>query len=468
MLREKCAMYGVLVIGVWIATATASDEDLAPRKSTRPSIVLILADDLGYGDLACYGREDIETPNLDRLARQGVRFTNHYANGPECSPTRTALLTGRYQQWIGGLECAIGTGNVGRYDDAVRLREKNELGLPTEEQTIVRLLKDAGYTTAITGKWHLGYEPQFAPDLHGFDYTFYCIGGGMDYFHYLDTVAGYNLFQKGDPIRREGYFTDLMTDEAIRFVKRHKDEPFFLYVPYTCPHSPFQGPGDRRDDPLPLDSPLWNQGSAPPDVYIAMIEHMDKRIGDLLETLDDEGLSESTVVIFASDNGGTRSARNEPFSRIKGSTFEGGIRVPAMVRWPGVVPAGVVSDQACITFDFTASIGRIAGVTPSADRPFEGIDIIKHVAERKGDFERTLYWRKPRGDTVWKGVRHGSLKYIGHKRGDTYREYLFDLASDLGEENDLKDARPGDFARLKQLYDAWEEKVRRNRRGRPQ
>ena len=443
-------------------------QELDAKPNARPNIVLILADDMGYGDLACYGREDINTPHLDQLARQGVRFTNHYANGPECSPTRTALLTGRYQQWVGGLECAIGTGNVGRYDDAIRLREQNALGLPVQEQTIVRLLKDAGYATSITGKWHLGYEPQFAPQHHGFDYTFYCVGGGMDYFHYLDTVAGYNLFQDGNPIRREGYFTDLLTDEAIAVVERQKDNPFFLYVPYTCPHSPFQGPHDHTPDPLPLDSPLWNQGKAPPDVYVAMIEHMDRCIGRILAKLDALKLDDNSVVIFASDNGGTASARNAPLSGIKGSTFEGGIRVPAIVRWPGVIPAGVVSDQACITFDFTTSIARIAGVTPATEKPFEGIDIIRHVAEDKPDFDRTLYWRKPRGETLWKGVRQGTLKYVGQRRGDAYHEYLFDLAGDIAEKEDLKELRPDDFVRLKGLYDAWEERVRRNRRGRPE
>jgi N-acetylgalactosamine-6-sulfatase len=432
----------------------------------RPNIVFILADDLGYGDLGCYGREDIKTPNLDRLARQGARFTSHYANGPECTPTRAAFLTGRYQQWVGGLECAIGTGNIGRYDDALRLSQKNDLGLPVEEQTIVRLLKKAGYATAITGKWHLGYEPKFAPHLHGFDYSFYCIGGGMDYFHYLDPEAGYNLFQGGNPIRREGYFTDLLTDEAIKFVKKQtKDAPFFLYVPYTCPHSPFQGPNDKQPNPLPLDSPLWNQGKAPPDVYIAMIEHMDKRIGDLLKTIDDNGLSNNTVVIFAGDNGGTRSARNAPFSNTKGSTYEGGIRVPGIVRWPAVVPAGVESHQACITFDFTASIARIAGVKPAADKPFEGIDIIRHVAEKKPDFDRTLYWRKPRGETVWKGVRQGSLKFVAQKQGDRETEFLFDLSADPAEKTDLKTDRRADFERLKALYHDWEAEVRRNRRG---
>ncbi len=272
----------------------------------RPNFVFILADDLGYGDLGCYGREEIETPILDQLAKQGVRFTSHYANGAECTPTRAALLTGRYQQWIGGLECAIGTGNVGRYDDAIRLRETNDLGLPVEEPTIGKALKAVGYSTALCGKWHLGYEPKFSPNHHGFDHAFYCIGGGMDYFHYLDDVAGYNLFLDGQPVSRDGYFTDLITDDAIRFLdKRDSVKPFFLYLPYTCPHVPFQGPQDYRDNPLPLDSPLWNQGSAPPQTYIAMIEHMDRRIGDLLQALEENGVANDTVVIFASDNGGT-------------------------------------------------------------------------------------------------------------------------------------------------------------------
>jgi N-acetylgalactosamine-6-sulfatase len=217
-----------------------------------------------------------------------------------------------------------------------------------------------------------------------------------------------------------------------------------------------------------LDSPLWNQGQAPPDVYLSMIERMDACIGQLLAKLDSLRLAESTVVIFASDNGGTGSARNAPYSGIKGSTYEGGIRVPALARWPGVLPAGTVSDQACITFDFTASIARIAGVRPSPEKPFEGIDILRHVAEARPDFDRTLYWRKPRGDTLWKGVRQGSLKYIGQKRGDDYREFLFDIASDVAEKTDLKNSRPEDFARLKRLYDQWEETVRRDRRGRPE
>jgi len=429
----------------------------------KPNIIFILADDLGYGDLGCYGRRDIKTPVIDGIADEGVRFTNYYANGPECSPTRTAFLTGRYQQRVGGLECAIGTGNVGRYDDAIRLRETHDLGLPVEETSIARMLKDAGYATAITGKWHLGYEPKFAPHLHGFDHAFYCIGGGMDYFHYLDTVAGYSLFLNGNPVRREGYFTDLATDEAIKFIDKHADEPFFLYVPYTAPHSPFQGPDDYRPDPLPLDSPLWNQGKAPPDVYIAMIEHMDKCIGRILRALDERGLTGNTVVVFSSDNGGTGSARNSPLSKIKGSTFEGGIRVPAMARWPGVIGKGLVSDQVCITMDFSASIVRIAGAVVPPGRQFDGLDILKLVEAGRPPRKRTLFWRGRRGEQTWRAVRDGDMKYIRRTdRGQT-GQYLFDLKEDIGETQNLLEDRPKEVSRLKALLAQWEKQVQHSR-----
>ncbi len=443
-----------------VAPRASPDRDAFRQK---PNIVFILADDLGYGDLGCYGRQDIKTPVIDRVAAEGVRFTQYYANGPECSPTRTAFLTGRYQHRVGGLECAIGTGNVGRYDDAIRLRETHDLGLPVEETSIARMLKDAGYATAITGKWHLGYEPKFAPHLHGFDHAFYCIGGGMDYFHYLDTVAGYNLFLNGNPIRREGYFTDLATDEAIKFIERHADGPFFLYVPYTAPHSPFQGPDDYRPDPLPLDSPLWKQGQAPPDVYVAMIEHMDKCIGRILKVLDDKGLTQDTVVIFSSDNGGTGSARNAPLSKIKGSTFEGGIRVPAVARRPGVIPKGVVNDQVCITMDFSASIVRIAGATVPRGREFDGLDILKLVETGRPPRKRTLFWRGRRGDRTWRAVRDGDLKYIRRTGGGRTEEYLFDLKEDVGETRNLLDERPEEVRRLKAMLTGWEKQVQHAR-----
>ena len=439
-------------------------------KETRPNVILLLADDLGYGDLGCYGNENITTPVLDRLARQGVRLTHHYANGPECTPTRVALLTGKYQQWVGGLECAIGTGNVGRYDDAIRLRAKDDLGLPTAQSTLIRHLKQAGYRTAIFGKWHLGYEPKFNPQRHGFDETFYCIGGGMDYFHYLDNKAGYNLFQDGQPVSGEGYFTDMVTDHAIHFLKRQtKDQPFFLYVPYTCPHFPFQGPNDRQDDPLTLDSPLWNQNTAPPKVYREMIEHMDRRIGDLLGCLNESPeIRSQTLVIFASDNGGSGSARNYPCRGIKGETYEGGIRVPAILHWPGYLNEGQVSTQTSMTFDFSASIAKLAGVETQDLDHYEGIDIVSHLRDKKADLRRTLFWRKPRGDTVWMGVREGNWKLVARSDAGSSKAELFNLEDDPRESVDLAEEHPQIFERLRDSYSRWETQTRAERRGRPE
>ncbi len=412
----------------------------------RPNIVFILADDLGYGDLACYGREDIKTPNLDQLARDGVRFTSHYANGAECTPTRTAFLTGRYQQRVGGLECAIGTGNVGRYDDAVRLRATHDLGLPAEEQTIARLLCDAGYSTAITGKWHLGYEPKFAPHLHGFDHAFYCIGGGMDYFHYLDTVAGYNLFQNGNPIRREGHFTDLATDEAIEFLKRQtKDKPFFLYLPYTCPHSPFQGPDDKRADPLPLDSPLWSQGNAPPDVYVAMIEHMDRRIGDVLESLDRRGFSNDTIVIFASDKNNVELDANGGLRGNKGSVYEGGIRVPLVMRWPAKITAdsalkaGTTTDRVVDITDLLPTFCELAGApTPVG---IDGVSIAPTLLSTGHQRNREFIIHEAGGSSSIIRGRHKLIRSVP-KRSKKVTWELYDLDDDHAEQNNIAGKHP--------------------------
>jgi len=440
---------------------------IAIAEDTPPNIVFILADDLGYGDLGCYGNAKIDTPRLDEMARQGVRFTAHYANGPECSPTRAAFLTGRYQQWIGGLECAVGTGNVGRYDDAVRLRETNDLGLPASIPTLPSVLKDAGYSTAIFGKWHLGYEAKFAPKHHGFDESYYCIGGEMDYFHYIDLAAGYNLFRDGQPIRDEGYFTDRMTDAAVQFLKRTQAKPYFLYLPYTCPHAPFQGPADRHKHPLPLDSLLWKQGKAPSKVYRAMIERMDQCIGRVLDSIDAKESGHSTLVVFASDNGGTRSARNVPLRGIKGGTFEGGIRVPAIAVWPGRLPAGAECDIPCLTFDFTQSFANVAKSKFPDSHVLDGIDILDLVANEKPAPERTLYWRKPRGNSIWRGLRSGKWKYVAQQVDSAEKQYLFDLNRDPSETKNLFTQESELAKGLRVKFDAWEELTRRNRRGRP-
>ena len=429
---------------------------------SRPNVVILLADDLGYRDLGCYGVKDIRTPAIDALASRGVKFTHFYANGPECSPTRTAFLTGRYQQRVGGLECAIGTGNVGRYDDAIRLRETHDLGLPASETSLAQMLKAAGYATAMIGKWHLGYEDKFAPNHHGFDYALYCQGGGMDYFHHVEETPAHDhvLRLNGKDERRDGYFTDIVADEAERFIAAHREQPFFLYLPFTAPHAPYQGPGDRRPEPLPRDSALWNQSKGPPAVYAAMVERLDQAVGRVVGSLEKNGLTERTLVIFMSDNGGTKSARPSGLREFKGTTFEGGIRVPCIVRWPGVLPENATTTQAAMTIDLTASIIGATKAKPPAGRVLDGIDVLARIAERKPEVARTLFWRGRRGDSTWRAVRDGSLKYVYRTvNGATSVEGLFDLKTDEAEQKDLRASRPKDVERLRGLLAAWEKKV---------
>lgn len=455
-------MSAAVAAGV-LARAAGAAETPAPTAAAakRPNIVFILADDLGYGDVGCYGAPDIRTPVLDGLATQGVRFTQAYAAAPECSPTRTAFLTGRYLQRVGGLECAIGVGGVGRYDDAERLAAKGELGLPVEEMSIARLLKDAGYATACIGKWHLGYDQaKFGPNRHGFDYAFGPIGGNCDYFKHTEADGLKVLYENGRQVDRDGYMTELLTDAAVRFIgDQSPAKPFFLYLPYTAPHSPYQGPKDAATAPPAEGASL----AVLRGKFCEMVEAMDAGIGRVLKALDDRGHAAHTLVIFMSDNGGDARGRNAPFSGAKSSTFEGGIREPCIARWPGVLKAGTASDQPCITMDFSASILAAAGAAAAPGRPFEGIDIIRHVAEGRPALHRTLFWRYRRADRTRKAVRDGSLKLVSVADAKGAEEWLFDLAADPAEKNDLKAARPADFQRLKGLLAAWEKDVQPKR-----
>jgi arylsulfatase A-like enzyme len=449
--RQFLTYSGLLAAG---ALGIGSCRTTVSGRTGSPNILLIMADDLGYGDAGCYGCPDIRTPNIDRIAAEGVRFTSFYANAPECTPTRAALLTGRYPQRVGGLECAIGVGNVGRYDDAIRLRETHDLGLPASETSIARLLRSAGYATALCGKWHLGYEPEFSPSHHGFDHWFGPIGGAVDYFHHCEPTGEPGLRLNGRPVERRGYLTDLITQDAVDFLRPKRRRPFFLYVAYTAPHTPYQGPDDEWPEPVPEDA--YNKGSRA--TYKTMVERMDEGIGTILDALEESGLAQDTLVIFMSDNGATRVGRNEPFSGNKGNLFEGGIRVPCVASWPGVLPQGVVSDQPCMTMDFSQSIVRAAGVQPP--RPFDGLDILGLAETGAPVQSRTLFWRGRRAQWTRKAVRDGTMKYISLANADSVQEYLFDLDADPGEKNNLLSERPEEARRLRQLLQEWENEVR--------
>ncbi len=423
----------------------------AANPAEQPNIVLILTDDMGYGDLGCYGHPVARTPNVDRLAREGVLFTQHYSNGPECSPTRTALLTGRYQQRVGGLECAIGTGNVGRYDDAIRLAQRRELGLPAGQTVIPGALKDAGYVSGVFGKWHLGYEPAFNPMEHGWDEFFGYMGGNVHYFNHRELSDLHVLFDGRLPVYRKGYMTHLITDASIDFIQRHKDRPMFLYVSHEAPHFPFQGPGD--EDKIVTEKNWMERDHK---TYVDMLQDLDSEVGRLLAAIDQAGLRDKTIVVFVSDNGGlARAANMGPLRGAKSTTLEGGIRVPLIIRWPGQIQANTRSHQVSLTFDLTRSFLRLAGAE-LPDRKLDGYDIVGHVSQGLPDFSRTLFWRGKRGDRTWWAVRDGDVKYVRKRESGQQEEWLFDLSSDIHEENDLLSARSSEANRLKKLLGAWE------------
>ncbi|MBW3540823.1 MAG: sulfatase-like hydrolase/transferase [Planctomycetes bacterium] len=427
----------------------------ASAEARRPNVLLILVDDMGTGDLSCYGARDVETPRIDRLAAEGLRFTAYYAAGAECTPTRTALLTGQYPQRVGGMECAIGTGNVGRYDDAVRLAARSELGLPPRDAVLAPALQQAGYDTAIFGKWHLGYDLKFNPLDHGFDCFFGFLGGYVDYFTHEELSDLAVLYEGRRPVERNGYMTELIADDAVRFLESPREQPFFLYVAFSVPHFPFQAPGDATGRTV-LPEKL-TEGTR--ETYIEMLRDMDRHTGRILDALEKAGLAGDTVVVFASDHGAMRPGSNGRFRGFKGGLFEGGIRTPLIVRWPGRIARGSDCAQPTITMDLTAALLRVAGTRPPADHPADGIDILRHVEEQRPEFSRTLFWRARRANRTWRAVRDGDWKFVSKVEDGAQDEWLFDVARDPAEERDLLTERLDAAEKLRAKLSKWERDV---------
>ena len=425
------------------------------------NIVVIFADNMGYGDLGCYGAPDAKTPVIDALAGQGVRFTNYYANGPECTPTRTAFMTGRYPQRIRGLECALGSGNVGRYDHAFELADRKELGLPPERNTLLKSLKAKGYRAAGFGKWHLGYEPKFLPPHHGFDYFLAALGGTVDYWYHNEPNGTPVLYENLERVTREGNLTNLITDGALKFLdEQEANRPFFLYLPYTAPSAPLQSPTEKPAAPKvskAWDSKDWQAGSR--QDYVDLVEALDAAVGEVLAKLEARGFADDALVIFASDNGGNDRARNAPFRGYTSDLFDGGIHVPCIVRWPDVLPEGKVDDRQLLTLDLTASILAAAGAVRNDDEALDGIDVLADVAAGRPAVKRDLFWRARRADRTWRAVRSGSMKYLTYRDDKGIDEYLFNLADDPGERNNLLSEDPGAAARLKDALLRWEKDV---------
>ena len=390
---------------------------------TKPNIVLIVADDLGYGDVACYG-SSIQTPNLDRLAREGTRFTDFHSNGAVCSPTRCALMTGRYPQRAG-----------------IAGLVRGEKGMSPDEFTIAEAMKASGYVTGMFGKWHLGELPQFNPVQQGFDEYKGLLGGRIDYFTHQAAGKPHRLdwWNGVDSLEEKGYSTTLIADHSIDFIRRSKSKPFFLYVAFNAPHTPLQFPGatDGKD----------------PEAYRKVVAWMDQETGRILAALQEAGLADTTFVFFLSDNGGheVQGGSNKPLRGFKGSFWEGGHREPAIARWPGHVSAGKVTDQTALGMDLMPTVMELAGAALLADRKLDGISLVSLLLREQPLPPRKLFWAQGKD---W-AMRDGPWKLL--HEGDA--EYLFDLVKDLGEQHDLSAQIPERVKNMRAEFQAWAKDV---------
>jgi arylsulfatase A-like enzyme len=436
-------MAGV-VLGTMSVIASPAGAQRTGDATSKPNVVLIVTDDIGYGDFGAYGARDIRTPNIDRLAKEGAKLTDFYA-APQCTPTRAALITGRYPQRV-LLERALGSSG-----DAL------EQGLPATGRSLPQLVKNNGYATGLIGKWHLGYKPEFGPNAHGFDYFFGFLSGYIDFYTHTRGGDGHSdLFENTAPIEEEGYMTDLITARATRFIAQHAAGPFFLEVTYNAAHWPFQPPGHPSRAPrnAAFQGPADSIAATRAD-YAAMVERADLGVGRIVRTLDSLGLTRRTLVIFTNDNGGEWLSRYAPLFHRKDTLWEGGIRVPAIFRWPGRIPPGRTSEQVGITMDLTATILAATGSAVPADARLEGIDLLPILEGRERPVERTLFWRIATPARQQRAARQGAWKLLVD--GDDL--LLFNLRDDIGERTDLAARRPELVRRLLPLLRAWEADV---------
>ena len=406
------------------------------RANRRPNFVFILADDLGYADLGCYGGREDCSPNIDRIASEGLRFTNGYANSCVCSPSRFAIATGRYQHRLRG-----------GFDEPINSAAP-QLGLPPGHPTMASLLRDAGYRTALVGKWHMGALPWFGPLKSGYDEFFGFRGGAVDYFKHEvsfgpTTPTRHDLYEGDEEVHREGYLTDLLTQRAVEFIERQgKETPFLLSLHYNAPHWPWETRDDAEEAERITNIAHLDGGSV--SIYLRMIHHMDEGIGRVLEALDRAGIGDDTVVVFTSDNGGERFSDTYPLMGKKMDLLEGGIRVPCVVRWPARLPAGETYDRLAIGMDWAPTFVAAAGASANQKYPFDGIDLF-------GDpVERNLFWRMNYRNQ--KAVRSGVWKYLSVDGN----EFLYDLSEDERERANVRYRQPGKFEELQDAYLEWD------------
>lgn len=410
------------------------------RPGKRPNFLFILGDDLGWADLSSYGAPHIRTPHLDRLAAQGVRFTQAYAGSATCSPTRFSLYTGRYPgRTEGGLAEPIGD---------------RAQGLDPNHPTLASLLKRAGYATALIGKWHCGWLPDHSPTKSGWDEFFGNFGGALEYFSKLGQLGDYDLYEGDATYKDLRYYTTVLTERAVEYVGRDHDRPWLLNVNFTTPHWPWLTEDDEETGAAIADEVrsgnvlgalLHNDGGSV-EKYREMVENLDASVGKVLAALRRAGQEENTVVVFASDNGGERFSYQWPLSGGKSELLEGGIRVPTVLRWPARVDGRQVSHEPLYSPDWTATLLELGGARPDPAYPLDGHSLAGYLLRGRELPERDLFWRV-RGN---RALRRGDWKYYRDAQG---RDHLYDLSADAREQADLAADRPELLAELKA---AWE------------
>ena len=408
-------------------------------QAQRPNIIYIMSDDMGYADLSSYGQTKYATPNLDRLAAEGIKFTNAYAAAPICTPTRVAFMTGRYPART----------PVGLMEPLTPSKRDSTIGLTPAYPSLPGLLKKVGYATALVGKWHLGFQQDQSPNNNGFDYFFGIHSGAADYVSHLGDSRTNDLYENEQLVTVPGYLTNLIAEKAVAFIKQPQAKPFFLSVMFTAPHWPWQAPGDA-----PYKDTVNFRAGGSPAKYAAMMKSMDDAVANILKALEEANLSANTLVIFTNDNGGERYSDNGKFTGGKPSLWEGGIRVPAFARWPGKIAPGSQTQQVAVTMDWTATILRTAGAKADPAFPLDGIDLTNILAGKDTLHERSLHWRTTHRSNH-KAMRKGDWKYLQDEKG----EYLFDLSTDEAEKNDLKTKAPEKFQSLKKEYETWQATV---------
>ncbi len=423
----------------------------------RPNVIIIYTDDQGSIDTHAYGAADLATPNMDRLAREGVRFTQFYAPAPVCSPSRAGLLTGRYPVRAGV------PGNVSS--------TQGDPGMPAEQTTIAEMMKTAGYGTAHIGKWHLGYSPETMPNAQGFDYSFGHMGGCIDnysHFFYWHGPNRHDLWENGEMVHAPGrYFPDLMVEKAVDYIDAQAGAPFFMYFAMNVPHYPYQG------DPKWLEYYDQKGVEYPRNLYAAFVSSQDERIGHLLDALEARGLRENTLIIFESDHGHSTEERahfgggnSGPYRGAKFSVFEGGLRIPSIISWPGRLPEGEVREQVGHGCDWMPTIAELCGIAPPAN--IDGKSMVEVIGSGAAATPHdAVHFQHGMGHRMSWAVRRGDWKLMGNPRDTSERPndtivaplFLVNLAEDPGEEVNLVDEHPEIVEELKALHDAWWESV---------